>query len=165
MLVRPQLYCVVPPGLARKLLTPLRRHFAAMGVEVIVERRDETQRAPYGIRRKRALHLPRRLELPEDAAPHAGEIKLLQRMQPAGLEFADNTLLEVVALVKEGDALAASEMSWRLHNRVQCQDGEMLDPESVNRRLGAILDHIDEFEGGDELEFLYWVDGIAAQVI
>src|SRR5687768_60215 len=114
VLMRPEVYCVVPRGLAEEPLEPLRKHFSAQGIAVIVERRDRRAHLTAETRRRRAMHLPRALPpLPGALAEHAAELKLVQRMPTPGLGFADAHLLEVVDAANAGDSVAASELIWR----------------------------------------------------
>jgi hypothetical protein len=164
-LIRPELYCVVPRDLAESLVAPLQAHFAAHGITVIVERRDERANVPYEVRRQRALHLPRSLpELPIDLRPYAAELQLVQRMPSPGLNFADDTLHEVIDAVRDGDPIAASELVWRMHARVctrlGSKHGNAIGLTLTDAAMGTMLDRLDEYPGHVEAEFHHWLDGV-----
>src|SRR5688500_16127495 len=111
VLMRAEVYCVVPRHLAEELLEPLRKHFSGQGIAVIIERRDKRAHLTADARRQRSMHLPRQLPpLPGELAEHAADLKLVQRMPPPGLGFADKQLLEVVDAANAGDSVAASEL-------------------------------------------------------
>jgi len=166
VMLRPELYCVVPRHLADDLIEPLREAFAAQDVNVIQERRDMRAHVPLELRRQRALHLPRALPpLPENLAEHADELKLVQRMPSPGLAYADHALLEVVDAARNGDGVAASELVWRMHGRISSRlarhIGEVTDTDRVDRVLGRVLDRLDEYSGHSESDFLRWLDRVA----
>ena len=160
----PLIFCLVPRNLADAILEPLRRHFAPSGVAVIVEKRDgkpsktwETRRAPL---------LPRELaELPDELHEYAGELKMVQRMEPVGPDLQDATLLEVVQAVVNADGGAATELQWRIHARVfariQYTVGTHKAPTIPTLPIiGAIVDRLPSFTGESDGAFLAWVDDV-----
>ena len=165
VLMRAEVYCVVPRHLAEELLEPLRKHFSGQGIAVIVERRDKRAHLTADARRKRSLHLPRALPpLPAEFAEHQAELKLVQRMPGPGLGFADTHMLEVVDAARAGDSVAASELVWRVHGRIAARLSRRFDEVVTNARLDAVLgrmlDRLDAFEGHTEAELLHWLDGV-----
>jgi hypothetical protein len=165
VLMRPEVYCVVPRDLAEELLEPLRKHFSAQGIAVIVERRDRRAHLTAETRRRRAMHLPRELPpLPGALAEHAAELKLVQRMPTPGLGFADAHLLEVVDAANAGDSVAASELIWRVHGRIAARlsqrFGEVVTNARLDAVLGRMLDRLGAFDGHTEGELLHWLDGV-----
>lgn len=158
----PELYCVVPREW-EDVVTPLQVALAEHGIKVIVERRDLSATPSFEVRRQRALHLPRRMpDLPAELAHLADEIKVVQRMPSPGLTHADDTVAEVAAAVRAGDAVAASELVWRMHARVCARlshrHGQIAGLAMTDTAMGAMLDAIDTFQGYEELEFLNWLD-------
>ena len=168
VLMRAEVYCVVPRHLAEELLEPLRKHFAGQGIAVIVDRRDKRAFITPDARRQRSMHLPREFPpLPATLAEHAAELKLVQRMPSPGLAFADTSLLEVVDATRAGDSVAGSELVWRVHGRIGARlsrrFGDVVSNARLDEVLGRMLDRLDAFDGHSEAEFLHWLDGVTDQ--
>lgn len=163
---RTELYCLVPRHLADAVLDPLRDHFAPQGIAVIIEKRDKKQKVSFDIRKQRAMHIPRSIteELPAEVEDHRDDVKLVQRMGPAGVELADTHLLVVISKVLDGDGMASSELIWRVNARVLARldrlHGEAFAARHIEAALGRILDNLGGFDGEDETEFLHWVDRV-----
>jgi hypothetical protein len=163
VITAPELYCVVPREFEDSLVSPLHAALAERGIKVIVERRNLDAPTPYEVRRQRALHLPRAMpELPAELADSAASLSLVQRMPSPGLTFADETLPEVVAAVRTGDAVAASELVWRMHARVCTRlgqrHGQVAGIAMTDTAMGAMLDALEGFRGQQDHEFLHWLD-------
>jgi hypothetical protein len=159
------LYCIAAPDLSQEHVAMLREHLADRGVTVIVERRDGIGRPPCDRPRQRALHLPRELPgLPPDLAALGGSLQLVQRMPGPGLTHADDPLLLVVELTRAGDSVAASELVWRVHARVESRlvsrIGQVPAADRIDAALGRILDRLEEFAGTGEDAFLHWLDSV-----
>lgn len=162
---RPELYCVVPRELGSELVSELQTALATHGIKVILERRDLDAPVSYEQRRQRALHLPRRLpELPAELAEWAEGLELVQRMPSPGLVFADATLPQVVAAARTGDAIASSELVWRLHARVTARltqrHGSVAGHAMGDSAMGALLDAVDGCSAQSEAEVLMWADRV-----
>lgn len=162
---QPELYCIVPRELADGLVASLQEHLGEHGIKVIRERRTPDAPVSYEIRRQRALHLPRSLPpFPPELAHFDGAFQLVQRMPSPGLTFADDTLEQVLGAVRGGDAIAASELVWRMHARVATRLARRLGQALANARsdeaMGRMLDRLPEFTGSGEAEFHAWLDHV-----
>src|SRR5687767_7583114 len=119
-------YCLIPPDLADELLDPLREHFADdPAVDVIVDRRIRERRsgadrralmiaAPDVVQKRsgvdrrrragrRAPQIPRHLELPAAATPHADRIRFAQRLPALSGGTVDLSMHELILRIQQGD--------------------------------------------------------------
>ena len=166
---QPELYCIVPRELSDAIVGPLQEHLGAYGIRVIRERRGRDSAVSYEVRRQRALHLPRSMPaFPPELAQYDGAFRLVQRMPSPGLTFADDTLEQVINAVRDGDAIAASELVWRMHARVATRLTHRLGADLANARsdeaMGAMLDRLDEFRGGADADFHAWLDRVVDEL-
>jgi RNA polymerase sigma-70 factor (ECF subfamily) len=124
---RAVVYCVIPRGLARSLHEPLRRHFAADAVDVVVEQRG-TDRRSAAERRRDAAELEaerRRVRaqagrrvadrrapsvavdapkgLPRVAVRHVDRLVFIERLEPATQELEDVDTARLVIRFQAGE--------------------------------------------------------------
>jgi RNA polymerase sigma-70 factor, ECF subfamily len=136
-------YIVIPVDLARKLHDRLRRWFADDDTVAIVvetrrtDRRRRDRRANAGdppaagdrrrIRNLRGRRIAERRApvvkvdppvLPDFALPHAGELKVLERVRPAGQHEQDVETARLVARAQSGDRDAMPELYLRFFDGV-----------------------------------------------
>jgi len=158
------IYCLVPADEARRLLGPLRRHFAGdPRVQVIVDRRvRERRKLPgpdlpppdqldrrAGADRRRPV-LPRSLAPPPDRlADEARRVRYVQRMLPLGEGLEREDLAAVVAAARAGEPGAPTELYWRLyervHSRLSVVIGDIVEADThVAGAFGRILDAIED---------------------
>jgi len=166
---RPNIYCLVPPEHADALLAPLKRHFAADPfLEVLVERRLDDDRprylAPEEQRHRRAPVAERDLldSLPAKLREKADGLRFEQRMQPLGGVHQNTTTEELVDAVKRGDPDAASELWWRINERVRMRLrvrlGEVEAPRAERHILGRLLDELQRYEHDPDRPYTAWLD-------
>jgi hypothetical protein len=168
---RPYIFCLVPPERADELLGPLRRHFANDPyVAVLVERRADAPKArlvPAGEERhRRAPVAPRELlrALPPSLQQEAGNLRFVQRMEPLGRRHQQTPTRGLVAAIRAGDPEAASELWWRVAERVQMRlrarlAGTAAAPRPERGILGRILDELDDYDPY-ERPLLGWLDEV-----
>ena len=168
---QPHIFCLIPPHRADELLAPLRRHYADdPALEVLVERRrgSDTPRflAPTEQRHRRAPVAQRDLSdsLPDRYRDEAGALRFEQRMQPLGGQHQGTSIDDLAAAVRAGDPDAASELWWRVNERVRmrlrARLGEVEGPRAEGKILGHILDEIAGYEHDPDRAFTAWLDEV-----
>ena len=168
---QPHIFCLIPPNRADELLAPLRRHYADdPALEVLVERRRgaDTPRflAPNEPRHRRAPVAQRDLSdsLPDRYRDEADALRFEQRMQPLGGQHQGTSIDDLAAAVRAGDPDAASELWWRVNERVRmrlrARLGEVEGPRAEGKILGYILDEIAGYEHDPDRAFTAWLDEV-----
>jgi hypothetical protein len=167
----PHIYCLVPPDRADELLAPLRRHFGDdPALAVLVERRrgPDTPRflAPVEQRHRRAPVAQRDLAgtLPDRFRDDPDVVRFEQRLQPLGGHHQATTTEDLVAAIRAGDADAASELWWRINERVRmrlrARLGDVEGPRAEGKVLGRILDEVERYEHEPDRAFTTWLDEV-----
>jgi hypothetical protein len=167
---RSRVFCVVAPGRADVLLAPLREHFAGEPrVAVLVERRTSSGERPAGEARFAGARAPVAERdpvraLPPELQPEAGNLRLIQRMEPVRRVHEDTEMAELIAGCIATEPDAVSELWWRVSHRVLARLRFGLGDFAATERatshvLGRILD---ELPGHDpERERLtVWLDAV-----
>ena len=168
---QPHIFCLIPPDRADELLGPLRRHYAGdPALEVLVERRRGSDAprflAPVEQRHRRAPVAQRDLagSLPERYREEAKALRFEQRMQPLSGRLQSTSTDDLVAAVRSGDPGAASELWWRVNERVRmrlrARLGEVEGPRAEGKVLGRILDEIEHHERDADRSFSAWLDDV-----
>jgi hypothetical protein len=168
---QPHIFCLIPPDRADELLAPLRRHYARdPALAVLVERRrgSDTPRflAPVEQRHRRAPIAQRDLadSLPERYRDEADALRFEQRMTPLGGVHQGTPTDALAAAVRNGDPGAASELWWRVNERVRmrlrARLGDVEGRRAAGRILGRILDEIDDYEHDPDRAFSAWLDDV-----
>jgi hypothetical protein len=172
---QPHIFCLIPPDRADELLAPLRRHYAGdPALEVLVERRrgSDTPRflAPVEQRHRRAPIAQRDLadSLPDLYRDEADALHFEQRLMPLSRVHQGTSTGDLVAAVRTGDPGAASELWWRVHERVRmrlrARLGDVEGARAEGRILGRILDEIDDYEHEPDRAFSAWLDDVVDRV-
>ena len=167
----PHIYCLIPPDRADDMLAPLRRHFAGdPALEVLVERRRGSDAprflAPVEQRHRRAPVAQRDLAglLPDRFRDEPDVVRFEQRMRPLGGRHQATTTENLVAAVRAGDADAASELWWRVNERVRmrlrARLGDVEGPRAEGKILGRILDEVERYEHEPGRGFTAWLDEV-----
>jgi hypothetical protein len=162
---------LIPPDRADELLAPLKRHYAGdPALEVLVERRRGSDAprflAPVEQRHRRAPVAQRDLSgsLPERYREEADVLRFEQRMQPLGGQHQATSTDDLAAAVRAGDPDAASELWWRVNERVRMRLrahlGDVEGPRAESRILGRILDEVDGYEPDPDRAFTAWLDDV-----
>lgn len=168
---RPYIFCLVPPEREKELLGPLRKHFADDPyVAVLVERRAEDPKlhlVPVGGERHRRAPVAQRdllRSLPPKLRDEAASLRFVQRMEPLGRRHQEASPDELVAHIRNGDPEAASELWWRVNERVRVRLRSRLgDIDGVRAErgvLGRILDALDGYERDPDRPFALWLDEV-----
>jgi hypothetical protein len=167
---RPFLYCLVPAARADTLLEPLREHFAGdPHVAVLVERREPGSR-PHWMpgedhphRRAPAAERDVIRALPPGLRRQSRHLSFVQRLEPVSARHQDTSMPDLIAAIRAGDAEAASELWWRVAERVQMRLRARLDALAAANAevsmLGRILDELEDHDPGDR-PFLSWLDEV-----
>jgi hypothetical protein len=163
----PPLVCLVAAERADVLLPPLREHFAHEPlVTVIVERR--TPRRPLGPAaqpRRRAPIAERdpMRALPPELHHEAGELRLVQRLEPLRRTHEDSTMTDLIAKCLAIEPEAASELWWRISERVLARLtlhlGQLAAGDAARAMLGRILDELPGYQAERE-PLSAWLDAV-----
>ncbi len=168
---RPYIFCLVPPEREKELLGPLRRHFADDPyVAVLVERRAEEPKrhlAPVPEERHRRAPVAQRdllRSLPPKLRDEASQLRFVQRMEPLGRRHQEASTPDLVAAIRIGDPEAASELWWRVNERVRVRLrsrlGDVEGARAERGSLGRILDALDGYEQDPDRSFTAWLDEV-----
>ena len=168
---RPHIYCLIPPERAEDLLDPLKRHFAEdPTLEVLVERRTDAERprflAPEEQRHRRAPVAERDLvgTLPARLRDEAVGLRFEQRMQPLGGRHQGTATEDLLVAIQRGDPHAASELWWRINERVRMRLrirlGDIEAPRAERHILGRILDELSGYQHDPDRPFTVWLDEV-----
>jgi hypothetical protein len=109
--------------------------------------------------------------LPSRFRDEAGALRFEQRMRPLGGAHQRTATDDLPAAVRAGDPDAASELWWRVHERVRmrlrARLGDVEGPRAERHVLGRILDALERYEHDPGRPFTVWldeiVDGFAAE--
>lgn len=168
---RPYIFCLIPPEREKQLLGPLRKHFADDPyVAVLVERRADEPKPhlqPAGRERHRRAPVAQRdllRSLPPRLRDEAENLRFVQRMEPLGRRHQEVSTDDLVEHIREGDPEAASELWWRIHERVRVRLrsrlGDIEGPRAERGSLGRILDALDDYEPEPDRPFTAWLDEV-----
>jgi hypothetical protein len=168
---RPHIYCLVPPARADELLVPLKRHFAKdPRLEVLIERRTHKGRprylAPEEQRHRRAPVAERDLlhALPRTLRQEADGLRFEQRMQPLGGVHQGTPAEQLITAIQDGDPDAASELWWRINERVRMRLrvrlGDIEAARAERHILGRILDDLGSYEHDPDRPYTAWLDDV-----
>ena len=168
---RPHIYCLVPPDRADELLAPLRCHFAGdPSLEVLVERRTDDERprylAPDEQRHRRAPVAERDLaeSLPARLREAADVLRFEQRMRPLGGVHQGTPADALITAIKHGDPDAASELWWRINERVRMRLrvrlGDVEAARAERHVLGRVLDALRGYEPDPDRPYTAWLDDV-----
>ena len=167
------LFCLVPAARADALLEPLRAHFADdPHVAVLVERRAPEVTRPAWIPGPGAKHPHRRAPaaerdviraLPPQLRKQAHHLRFVQRLEPVSERHQDTSTHDLITAIQAGDPEAASELWWRIAERVQMRLGARLGHSAAataeRRILGRILDELDAYDP-EEHPLPEWLDHV-----
>jgi hypothetical protein len=166
------LFCLVPAARADALLEPLRAHFAEHPhVAVLVERRAPEVARPAWIpgggshphRRAPAAERDVIRALPPQLRKQASHLRFVQRLEPVSERHQETSTTDLVTAIRSGDPEAASELWWRVAERVQmrlrARLGDSAAVTAERRMLGRILDELDDYQP-EEHPLPAWLDGV-----
>jgi hypothetical protein len=166
------LFCLVPAARAGNLLEPLREHFADdPHVAVLVERRAPDVARPAWVpggnshphRRAPAAERDVIRALPPQLRKQASHLRFVQRLEPVSERHQDTSTPDLVTAIRSGDPEAASELWWRVAERVQmrlrARLGDTAAATAERRMLGRILDELDDYDQ-QEHPLPVWLDGV-----
>jgi hypothetical protein len=165
------LFCLVPAAHADVLLEPLREHFAGdPHVAVLVERREPEAPRPHWVpgtdhphRRAPAAERDVIRALPPRLRRQAQHLKFVQRLEPVSPRHQDTGTPDLIAAIRAGDPEAASELWWRVAERVQMRLrgrlGEVAGAHAELGVLGRILDELEDHDPRDR-PFPAWLDEV-----
>jgi hypothetical protein len=168
----PFLFCLVPAERADALLEPLREHFAHdPHVAVLVERRAPGPQRPswapgddHAHRRAPAAERDVIRALAPELRRQARHLRFVQRLEPVNERHQDTSTPDLVAAIRTGEPEAASELWWRVAERVQMRLRARLAQTATAPRpergiLGRILDELDDYDPY-ERPLLGWLDDV-----
>jgi hypothetical protein len=102
--------------------------------------------------------------LPERLREEADGLRFEQRMQPLGGVHQGTPAEQLITAIQDGDPDAASELWWRINERVRMRLrvrlGDVEAARAERHVLGRVLDALQGYEQDPDRPYTVWLDDV-----